>query len=271
MSRTLKLWTSLGAAALSGTIAAQAAAIGESNETNAAKSKAQIYLADASGEGGEAGESGGEAGNAGGRADYLKDLGLVEGHMLAGVALYKAGEVEAAKPHMKHPADELFEDLKARFAEMKVEGFASQLEAVAAAVESGAAVADVDARMTTLLEEIAESRGAAMEAAEAAQAVVLVIKTAADEFGEGVKDGMVVEAHEYQDAWGFVQAAKRLIDALSDDEKGEHKDELETIVSELVALDKYFPDITGKMPVTAAGSDFAAAASRIELAASGIK
>lgn len=271
MSKTLKLWTSLGVAALSGTLAAEAATFGDLSKQQVASAKSHLYLADASGEGGEAGEAGASGGAEGDRTDYLMDLALVEGHMLVGVALYKAGDAEAAKPHMKHPRDELFADLKMHFEEMKVNGFGAELEAVAMAVETGAAAEDVDAKLNTLLAAIAEARGGPMEAHEAAQAAVLVLKTAADEFGESVKDGKVVEAHEYQDAWGFVQAAKRIIDRLPDEEKNEHMDELQSIGNELAAIEKFFPDTAGKMPVMATGSDFAAAAARIELTASGIK
>ena len=40
-----------------------------------------------------------------------------------------------------------------------------------------------------------------------------VVRVAADEFANGVKDGKVVQPHEYQDAYGFIKAGQRLLEA----------------------------------------------------------
>ena len=217
MAKRLKFWTSLGIATVSGTIVASAAALDTAANKQAVQHSKLLLMADASGEGGESG--GAVAGDD--RIAYLLDLALVEGHMQVGVALYKAGDAEAAKPHMKHPKDELYADLEKRFAEMKVGGFAEELDAVAKAVESGAAAADVDALMAKLLKEIAELRGGALTGAEAAQTVTLLVRHATEDYAKGVKDGKVVAAIEYQDAWGFVQAAKQLLASLSKQERDE--------------------------------------------------
>ena len=267
MAKRLKFWTGLGIATVSGTIIAGAAALDTAANKQAVQHGKLLLMADASAEGGESGSA--VAGDD--RIAYLLDLALVEGHMQVGVALYKAGDAEAAKPHMKHPKDELYADLEKRFAEMKVAGFANELDAVAKAVESGAAAADVDALMAKLLAEIAEYRGDAMTAAEAAQTATLLVRKAAEDYSAGVKDGKVVEAHEYQDAWGFIQAARNLLAALSKAEREEHAGPLGEIDAELAGLDAAFPDIAGKLAIGADPTLLPATAARIELAGFAIK
>ncbi len=275
MTKTIKLWTSLGVAAVTGAVAANAAILDQHSKFAVPKHAGYLTLADTGGEGGEGGGEGGEAGGSASagdeRIDYLTDLGLLEGHMRVGVALYKAGDAAAAKTHMRHPEDEIYEDLKLHFEELKAPGFAEQLTAVGKAVESGAAAADVDAAMSALLAAIAAARKTEMNAEEVAQVVQLLVSNAAEDYAGGINNGTVTDAHEYQDAWGFVQTAKAYMAALPAHERDEYKAPLAEIDAQLAKLDAAFPDIQGKLPLTADPTLFPAVASSIEFAAASIK
>lgn len=266
MTKTLKFWTGLGIAAVSGAMIAEAATLDAATTPLPTAKGKLLLMADASGEAGESGQAKSDD-----RVDYLTDLAMVEGHMLVGVELYKLGEVEAAKPHMKHPADELYKELEGHFAELKVAGFAAELEAVGKAVGQGAAIADVEALAAKLHEAIAASRGGELSSAETARTVVSLLRHAADDYVEGVKDGKVIEAPEYQDAWGFVQIASRLMAALPADEREEHAGPIGEIEAELAKLAAAFPDLAGKAAIAADPTLLPAAAARIELAALAIK
>jgi hypothetical protein len=265
MSKRLKFWTGLGVTALSGALVAQAAGFGHPQQLPAQHGKL-LQLADASGEAGESGSAGMGGGD---RVDYLMDLALLEGRMLAAAALARGGEADQARKHVTHAGDEAFADLKGHFDIMKVPGFAAELDAAARAIESGSG--DIDAAMDKLLAAIAAARGGPMTAAEAVQAAVLVLHNAADEFASSIAGGHVRDAHEYQDAWGFLQSAKRLIAALSDDEREEHMGPLGDVDAALAMLDGVFADFTGKSTKVEDPSIVAGAVARIELAASAIK
>ncbi len=233
----------------------------------------KLWLAQASTEGGEGGE-GGEAGAIEGddAVALLSGLGLIEGHLRAGVALYEAGLSDQAKSHMKHPQDELYADLLPLLKEAGAEDFSGELTELAEAVESGADVAKVKEIFAEVQKEIAEGRAHAGggEAAEAA-AIVAMVRQAADEYEEGVKDGKVAELHEYQDAWGFVEVARDLLTHMA----GEN-DAAEKAFGEkaLTALGEAAPALPGVSPE---GKDLGdasmlyAAAASIELAAYKLK
>ena len=144
-------------------------------------------------------------------ANYLFQLGLMRGHLLAAHALYAIGEGEMARTHSKHPADELYAGLEAEFAARGATPFAAQLEAHADAMTSGT-TADVDAAYAAVLPAIAATE-AAVEDTSAnlkARVIVLLLREAADEYAIGIVDGQLENAHEYQDAYGFTQVALQL-------------------------------------------------------------
>ena len=97
--------TAIGTAASAGTAApsqhdssayiklAQAAESGEAGESSEHPKST---------ESGEAGESGSES-KADSDADFLAAIGFIKRHLLAGYTLYKQGEADMAKTHMKHP------------------------------------------------------------------------------------------------------------------------------------------------------------------------
>jgi hypothetical protein len=261
MSNKLKLWTGLGLGASLVASAAIAAPYVSHKMLNAPHAK-QFQLAD-SGEGGGEGE-GAESGTANDDVTFSTLLGLVEGHMRAGTALYRAGEADMAKTHMKHPGDEIYGDLKPLLDARGLKGFAPELEAVAAAVEAGKPAAEVDALVETLFAAIASTRPT-KEAAPTAEVIKNLIRTAAEEYAIGVKDGKLDNVHEYQDAWGFTQTAKAMLVNLSAEEKAEHAGDIAKIEAELASLDALWPDLAGKTPVSGKAEVLFGAAAKIEL------
>ncbi len=75
---------------------------------------------------------------------YLTQLGLMRGHLYAGMALFGAGERAQAAAHMKHPDSELYAELVAGMQQRGATQFADSLQALAVAVESRASNNDVD-------------------------------------------------------------------------------------------------------------------------------
>jgi hypothetical protein len=266
MVQNIKLWVGLGIAA-----SLVAGAQAHAGQTTLHAGNGKILLAQNSGEGGEGGE--GESGGGDGLNDaiFLSQLALIEGHMLVGAELYKAGEAEMAKTHMKHPRDEIYESLESTLAIRKSPDFAVALDAVGKAVTAGAPAEEVARLHAAFAEAIHKARPQSLEAATAANAAIALIRTAAEEYEEGVKDGKIVELHEYQDAWGFMHVAAQILASLSDEERNEHKVEIGNMETELGKLGKLWPDVAGKMPVNGSAKELFTAAARMELAALDIK
>lgn len=201
---------------------------------------------------------------------YLSRLGLIRGHLRVGMQLYRDGELMHAKSHMKHPGDELYAALEGVFAARGSEGFADELEALAAAVENEAAQADVDAAYESLLAGIASAEmqvadGLDTDAAAQGAIIVNLLETAAEEYGIGVSaDGEVTDVHEYQDAYGFTLVAGDRADAVESRvaTRSDHA-VLQTIVEEIEGLERLWPELVPDATIDAAPSELEAAVARI--------
>jgi hypothetical protein len=229
-----------------------------------------LWLAQATTEGGEGGEAGAIAGDD--SVALLTGLGLIEGHLRAGVALYEAGLAEQATSHMKHPQDELYVGLLPLLTKAGAEDFSAELTELSAAVNSGADLARVKEIFAEVQKEIGEGREHAGggEAAEAA-AIVRMLTTAADEYALGVKDGKVLELHEYQDAWGFVEVARALLTHMAGEDDAAEKAFGEKALAALAEADAALPGVSPEGKTLGEASAIYAAAATIELAAYKLK
>ena len=265
-------WTSLtmAGAALGVALAgpAQAAGTGEFGVHGPEK----LWLAQS--EGGEGGE-GGEAGHdedMDAAVELLTDLGLIEGHLRAGITLYQAGFADQAITHMKHPQSEIYTELEAHLDQFDAPGFADELTALATAVEGGAPIGDAEAAFAAVLTRIEEARSHAHAGGAGEAASVLgLVRVAAEEYHIGIVDGAVSSLHEYQDAWGFIQVARSVAEQMAGED-----DVAEKAFGEkaLAALDEVAPALPGVSPEGKPLGDagmLLAAAAKIELAAYTLK
>lgn len=137
-------------------------------------------------------------------------LAFMSGHVEAGLALYKAGAPEMAAKHLLHPVSESYAEERAGLDAL---GFDPRLfEAVSEALEAGRTADDVAAQLAAAeahLAEIADRAGG-----DAGEIIAFLMETVIDEYGEGVAEGVVVNAGEYQDAFGFTVVALKRVDGL---------------------------------------------------------
>ena len=140
--------------------------------------------------------------------EYLHQLGQTRGHLAAFTALHRLGAHEMSMTHAKHPESELYTGLKPAFEARGKAGFAEELDALTDAAANGG---DVDAAYADLVEAIRENEPDAGLDTHL-MAIATLARTAGKEFAIGVADdGRVVNAHEYQDAYGFLIAAKEML------------------------------------------------------------
>jgi len=211
MKVELRTWAGLGlATALLG--AGLSGCAGESGEEGEAAQTAQG--GEAGEAGGEAGEGeGGEAGESGtamGELPLPKRVAFMSGHVAAGIALYRAGEGEAAAPHLLHPVSETHADERAGLAEL---GFdATPFENVSAALEAGQPAADIEPQLAAAEANLAKVREAA--GGETVDLIRYLMEVTVDEYTIAVPEQAVTDPGEYQDAWGFVTVARGMADDL---------------------------------------------------------
>lgn len=168
-------------------------------------------------EGGEGGEGATTADAIANDAVYLGQLAFIRGHLNVGVDLYRQGAEEASATHMKHPGDELYTALLPAIEAREASGFADQLEALAVAVENRRPMAEVESAYNALLDAVSAAENAVEEQdAEMLGTVILdLVRTSAAEYDIAVGDnGDLENAHEYQDALGFVRIARDMLTRL---------------------------------------------------------
>ncbi|OFE12576.1 hypothetical protein PHACT_05025 [Pseudohongiella acticola] len=258
-----KLWLGLGVVCVAG-VAMTSCSSDESSDM-----AGMDHGAMTASEGGEGGEGASSADSVASDAVYLGQLAFIRGHLNVGVNLYREGDEDASATHMKHPESEIYAALQPALESRNAPGFADQLAALATAVENGEPVADVEAAYEALLQGItaAELAVSNQSARLLGDVIVDLVSTAAAEYDIAVGDDLSLEnAHEYQDALGFIRIAYDMLDnvaALTNDTSA--------VASIRNQLDLVHPAWTGLQPpqrLHTEPSVIYGAASRIELAVS---
>ncbi len=255
-----KLWIGLGVVCVAG----GAIYLGASEEGSGMSGHSMTATG---AEGGEGGEGAAAEDALTDDAAYLTQLGLIRGHLNVGVDLYREGEEEASATHMKHPEDELYADLLPALEARQAPGFAEQLAALATAVEQGQPVAEVDAAYEDLLAGISRAEQAVGEPSPAVlgKLIVGLVQVAAAEYDIAVgPDGQLENAHEYQDALGFVRIAQQVQQRLA-----AVSSNTDAVTQIGLQLEGILPAWTGLLPPQRLSVDpslIYSAASRIEIA-----
>ena len=274
--RKLKLISSLSTAALSGALVlGGCGAEGEGEGEGASGESEGAIIAsegEGEGEGNASGEGEGESEGAARSGDpanddveYLYRLGMVRGHLAAFIELYRAGVFDMASTHVKHPEGELYSELSPAFEARREPGFADELRNLAYAAESQSNVeADYEAAVSAI-----RANAPANSVGETLMAVSLLVSTAAEEFDIGVdEDGAVKEPHEYQDAYGFLSAAREMLSEI--DTNDINASEAIAVAHEQIETSLASFDGLVVTETEGSSSTIYGAAARIEIAALGL-
>ena len=168
---------------------------------------------------------------------YLVRLGLMRGHLLVGHELYGLDALDASRSHSKHPTDELYAGMEHEFAARQTTGFGDELEAHAQASqgEDGAAV---ETAYEALTAAIARTEAVVdVSPTMTVEVIVELLREAAFEYGVGIVDGKLSNAHEYQDAYGFTQIA------LSWAKRAAPHEIFDPVVERIEALSDMWPEL----------------------------
>jgi hypothetical protein len=142
---------------------------------------------------------------------------------------------------------------------------------MAQAVEQGKSSSEVENAFNNVTSEIRHARNKAKPTLkERLLTASKVIHDAGNEFAEGVKDGKVMNAHEYQDAYGYVKAAAQLIDEAKPNAPAQ-KNAVEQARHALKKLDDTWANFAESSQVKTTSSELFGIAAQIELAASALK
>lgn len=261
MQENRKKWITLGVALASGvSVSALAADLSDHSSHNA-----NITLAAAGeGEGGGVTETDLKTND----VAFLSRLGLIRGHLLVGYQLYRKGETEMAITHMKHPRDELYAGLVPAIEHRGGKRFDEALSNLADSVINEASQKEVKAAYQALEKGIKATEAVVKaDLKTSLQSIKELTRTAADEYAIGVVDGELVNVHEYQDAYGFTQIAKRRLRELPETTRNQSPEAIKQTATILNDIADLWPTIAPKGNIDGDASRIYGAAARIEITA----
>lgn len=152
--------------------------------------------------------------------DFLFRLGMLEGHLMVGHDLIKAGRNKLALPHFGHPVCELYDDISGYLATKRVTPFDKQLIQLEAAVASAPGAPATEALYTATIKSVQAARlSAPAELRASVPGMIRIcadtIDAAAGEFGEALNRGRIETLVEYHDSRGYLSYVQQEVNALA--------------------------------------------------------
>lgn len=231
-----------------------------------------VMLAAGEGEGeGEGGEGeGGEGAALDPEAALMRDLGFMQGHLRAGLALYEAGDLDAARTHMGHPIKEKYDAVAAPLAERGLDRLKAGISALADAAEAETPMAGIAPLYDRVAATIDEARaGASMT--HRIGGLIALTRVAGDEYTAGTAGGRIANLHEYQDSWGFLQVVRDQLVKIAGDGDADIATVATRMLDALKATDAVFGDLQGQGSFDMDPGAIYGAAARMEFAAVRLK
>ena len=156
-----------------------------------------------------------------------KRVAFMSGHIAAGLALYRAGAPDQAAKHLLHPVSETH---KAERAGIDALGFTPKVfEAVSKALSEGRPAAEIEPMLKK-----AEANMALLQknaGGHPADIIEYLMETVNEEYAVGVKNGVITDPGEYQDAFGFSVIALRAAKQVTGDKSKSTITQLESLIS----------------------------------------
>ena len=152
-------------------------------------------------------------------------LAFMAGHVRAGMALYRAGELEMAAPHLLHPVSETHQ---AEREGLEGLGFDRSLYVrVSRALEANLPAVKIENLLVETETNLALVTSRA--AGDHLTIIEFLLQTIIDEYCLSINDGKLTDFGEYQDAYGFSQVAIEHARALPVSQGGDLLDALQQL------------------------------------------
>ena len=157
---------------------------------------------------------------AGDPVDFLFQLGLMEGHLMIGHELLKAGKQGLAMPHFGHSVREIYDDIAAYLSANKIAPFELDLLRLEAAAAKAPQSAETEAAYQGVIATVRKARATTPEALRNAIPEMIKIcsdtlDTAAGEYGQALNRGRIDALVEYHDSRGYLAYAAQEVDRLA--------------------------------------------------------
>lgn len=153
-------------------------------------------------------------------AEFLFRLGMLQGHLMVGHDLLKAGKPKLGLPHFGHPVRELYDDVKDYVTEKHIPPFEAALVDLESAAAKAPDSAETETKYQAVIAALEQARDATPASVRASVPAMVeicadTIDAAAGEYGEAINKGRIDDLVEYHDSRGFISYVGALVDKLS--------------------------------------------------------
>ncbi|MBP2291669.1 hypothetical protein [Azospirillum rugosum] len=175
---------------------------------------------------------------------------MLKGHLLVGQELYRAGRLDDAAPHYLHPTEEIWGLIEGEIKKRKLPNFQADLKALAGLVKAKKPAAEVFAKQDAVLAKLEKAMKASDQKAPAFAMTVApgVLSQAAEEYKEAFVDDKLANAVEYQDARGFVTAARAYVSAHAKGLAAKNGEAFKAVTGNMDEIAKAFPTAVPPSP-----------------------
>jgi hypothetical protein len=204
---------------------------------------------------------------------FMAELAQVDAEVQVAVALYQTGNRDLAQVHLRHTDAIIYRKLLSRMAARRASSFATEFNALTKAMTAKESYKSVLAKYNKFNVAIAASRGAGelVSARYLVPATRIILQKSAEFYSSGVMNGNVVDARQYQTAWGLMKAAKNIMAGISKKERKTYAKSLQDIDAAMANLNSLWPNLTGSDTQGGDPQMLRDATAKIELAALDIK
>ncbi|MDG1295524.1 MAG: hypothetical protein P8P48_00195 [Saprospiraceae bacterium] len=156
-----------------------------------------------------------------------KRVAFMSGHVEAGLALYRAGKPEQAAKHLLHPVSETHQAERAGIDSL---GFKPDLfKSVSKALDAGRPASEIEPMLVEAEENITLLQK--NSGGDVVELITFLMEKVDEEYNAGVSEGMIVEAGEYQDAFGFSIVALKMAKRVEGEKAASLVEEASKLVS----------------------------------------
>jgi hypothetical protein len=181
--------------------------------------------------------------------DYMVKLGLMKGHLFVAKELLDQQKAKDAEPHIGHPVEEIYVDIKDQLPERKVKPFDKELIALQDLVKSGSKDNNkIQSEFKQSMQAVDTAIAALPESQRKSPAFVLqvingLLDTASSEYQASIAKGKITQAIEYQDSRGFVYYADTLYQTIASDMTENNANAHKIISDNIKQLKTVFPNV----------------------------
>lgn len=176
--------------------------------------------------------------------DYIKNLGLMQGHLIAAKELLDGGTPDQAQYHLDHPIDELYGEIEPRLQKEKV-NFRDSLEKLYDIAKYKPYNSQVNKIYNESIKKIQlainnffrdnRQRPEFAEPEFAENVLISILETASEEYEAAIgKNCKIIAPIEYQDSYGFVKYVKQELDDKESWASGDTKNKMSQGVQDIL-------------------------------------